>query len=111
MLTGSRFSEKLFRQNLFYKKKSLAVRAVEIALLAPFYTLIGLLLSGAGGLVASHLPEAVREYGAAVAGLVMFAAIGVSKHPEAYKVRWFGAAIFGASMLGLIGAGAMRLFA
>jgi hypothetical protein len=114
MLAGAKLSEKLFRQNLFYKKKSFAVRAVELALIAPFYLLADLLLTGSGQVVASLLPDIVVRHGhdiAAVAGLLMFVAVALSSHPEAYKVRRFFAAILGFTvvLLGTAGILAFRL--
>ncbi len=42
-------------------------------------------------------------------GLAIFVAIGVSKHPEAYKVRRFGAAVASAFVVTLLVVGATRL--
>jgi hypothetical protein len=52
-----------------------------------------------------HAPDWVSTAVAAafgVLGLIMFVAIGISRHPEAYKVRIFGAAVAGVFVVGLL---------
>jgi hypothetical protein len=46
---------------------------------------------------------------AAFIGLGVFVAIGVSRHPEAFKVRIFGAAIAGVLVVLLLAGGVARL--
>jgi hypothetical protein len=48
-----------------------------------------------------RIPEWVYA-AAAFIGLAMFVAIGVSRHPEAYKVRLFGAVVAGAFVVALL---------